>query len=82
MPRHGFHSGLQQASDGWCCLSAGASLTSLYTSTNALPVYQVAVDLSSVVFNIVVTGGLPVSVNGLPLQLCHAATVCCGLSHS
>ena len=40
----------------------GASLTSLYTSTNTLPVYQVAIDLSSVVFNIVVTGGLPVSV--------------------
>ena len=50
---------------------AGASLSSLYTSTNNLPVYQVAVDLSSVVFNVVVTGGLPVSVYSM-LQQCGA----------
>ena len=47
---------------------AGASLTSLYTSTNNLPVYQVAVDLSSVVFDITVTGGLPVRLDLCPMM--------------
>ena len=39
---------------------AGASLSNLYTSTNDFYVYQVAVDLSSVVYDVTVSGGLPV----------------------
>jgi hypothetical protein len=42
------------------CWMAGASLSNLYTSTSSFSVYQVAVDLSSVVYDVTVSGGLPV----------------------
>ena len=60
---------------------AGASLSNLYTSTSSFSVYQVAVDLSSVVYDITVTGGLPVwlrcslKLASKPVQACRAGCI-------